>query len=172
MTKHRQALQNLLLYAVFVLYLFILFKILIYSRNEYRSINVVPFQSVMDYILTSDAVVHSFGFINIVGNIILFIPLGVYLCLFKYDKRIGTNVLWILIISILVEITQYILGIGASDIDDVILNSLGGLLGAAAYRALSVIFKAENKVRVIIIITSIIVALPVTYFLFKLKIQL
>lgn len=173
MKKHRQTLaQNFLLYTVFVLYIIILFRILIFSRGAHSSINLVPFHSIMDYLSGSNTVSHRFAFINIFGNIILFVPLGIYLSLFKHGKRIGTNVLWILIISLLVEIAQYIFGIGASDIDDVILNSLGGLIGVVAYKALSAILKDENKVRFVITIASTIIAIPIIFLLSKLKIKL
>jgi len=40
---------------------------------------------------------------NVVGNIVIFIPLGIFLPLFKIDKRIITNLLLMFIISLLLK---------------------------------------------------------------------
>ena len=72
-----------------------------------------------------------------ISNIIAFIPFGVMLgvnfkqLLFKYKIAV------IFAFSLAVEITQYVLAIGASDITDLIMNTLGGLIGIAGYTAVS-----------------------------------
>ena len=91
-----------------------------------------------------------FAIFNVVGNIILFIPLGIYLTLLKRYKRIYVNILWIFSISLLVEIVQYVFGIGISDVDDIILNSLVCFVGIFIYKFLLSMFKNENKVKFII----------------------
>ncbi|GJM79889.1 hypothetical protein HMSSN139_23850 [Paenibacillus sp. HMSSN-139] len=42
--------------------------------------------------------------------------------------------LWLLIASLLLEIIQYVLALGSSDIDDVLLNTMGGVIGIGIYR--------------------------------------
>lgn len=63
---------------------------------------------------------------EIVNNIWLFIPLGAMLC--KLWPKV-----WILIVplvfSIAVEAVQFVTGFGLCEIDDVISNSLGGVIG-------------------------------------------
>jgi glycopeptide antibiotics resistance protein len=72
-----------------------------------------------------------------IANVIAFIPFGVML---------GVNfkqVVWryklavIFAFSVAVEIIQYCLAIGATDITDVIMNTIGGSLGLAFYSAIS-----------------------------------
>ncbi|MBW9159783.1 VanZ family protein, partial [Clostridium tagluense] len=117
----RERIKAVFLYGVFICYILLLIKILFLSRIshlEHRSINLTPFYSIMEYI--SGRFANAFS--NVVGNIVIFIPLGTYLSLFKNDKRVITNLLLIFIVSLFVEIIQGLLGIGASDIDDIILN--------------------------------------------------
>ncbi len=64
------------------------------------------------------------------------------------------------------------MGIGASDIDDVILNSLGGLLGILGYKLFLIILRDEKMAHTIITILSTIIGLPIVlYFLFFIKMR-
>jgi len=178
MQKYSKAVQNSLLYSVFVLYVIILFVFLLETwdffdagREIHRSINLVPLHSITNYLFGEDIGQRGFSFMNVFGNIILFIPLGIYLPLFKRDKRMGINVLWIFLISLSVEIIQYIFGIGASDIDDIILNTLGGFIGIAIYKGLLYLLKDENKTRFAITVVATIIAVPVLFLLTHLKIR-
>lgn len=76
------------------------------------------------------------GPVGTVLNIILFIPLGIFLPLLykKYDK-IGKIVLIGFLISLSVEIVQ-MFGCGATDINDLITNTVGACLGFCVYKAL------------------------------------
>ncbi len=64
--------------------------------------------------------------IEILDNIWMFIPLGAFL--YNMDKRFRVVFIPILV-SILIELMQLIFGIGLCEIDDVISNGLGGILG-------------------------------------------
>ncbi|MDD3271914.1 MAG: VanZ family protein [Syntrophomonadaceae bacterium] len=76
----------------------------------------------------------------------------------------------VILISLLVEIIQYIFGLGVSDIDDVILNTFGGLVGILSYKVLTLIFKNDEKVRVIIVMLATIVAIPVVFLVISIAI--
>jgi glycopeptide antibiotics resistance protein len=164
----RERIKRVFLYGVFICYILFLFKILLLSRishSELRSINLIPFYSITEYISGSTANLKEFAFSNLVGNIVIFIPLGIYLPLLKKDKRVIINLLFIFIVSLFVEIIQGLLSIGASDIDDIILNCLGGCVGILGYRFLLLLLRDEKKVRTAITILSAIVGLPVLLFL-------
>jgi len=179
----RERIETVFLYGVFICYILFLFKLLFLSRVSLldlfnsqraldRSINIIPFYSIKEYISSNIATIKKFAFSNTVGNIVIFIPLGTYLSLFKNNKRIITNLLFIFIVSLFVEIIQGLLGIGTSDIDDIILNSLGGLVGILVYKFLVFILRDEKKVRVSITILSAI-GLPVLlYLLFMVRLRL
>ena len=62
-------------------------------------------------------------------------------------------------VSLIVEIIQYIAKLGVGDIDDVILNSLGGYIGVVIYRKLLLKYKEKEKVKNIIEIMALITAI-------------
>ncbi|MGW8441464.1 VanZ family protein [Paenibacillus sp. S33] len=92
--------------------------------------------------------------------------------LFKNDKRAITNLLFIFIVSLFIEIIQGLFGIGASDIDDIILNCVGGLVGILGYKFLLFILRAEKKVRTVITILSAIGLPFLLYLLFVIRLRL
>lgn len=96
MKKYHRILHNFLLYSVFIFYIVILFALLFMNRRSFSSINIVPFHSIITYLSSDDILLRSFALSNVLGNIVLFIPLGVYLTLFNRDKRLYKNVLWII----------------------------------------------------------------------------
>lgn len=68
-------------------------------------------------------------YLDIVGNIIMFVPYALFLHIVFHVRNywfiIGTGFL----LSLLIETTQYFTGIGQADVDDLIFNTLGALLG-------------------------------------------
>lgn len=178
----RERIKTVFLYGVFICYILLLIKILFLSRVSllelfnsqrtiFRSINLIPFHSIIEYISGSSGTLKKFAFGNVVGNIVIFIPLGIYLPLFKKDKKVITNLLLIFIVSLFVEIIQGLLGIGASDIDDIILNCLGGLIGILGYKFLLLILRDEKKVHTAITILSAIGLPRILYYLFVIKMR-
>jgi glycopeptide antibiotics resistance protein len=170
----RERIKTVFLYGIFICYILLLIKILFLSRIshlEHRSINLIPFYSIMEYISGRSANIKAFAFSNVVGNIVIFIPLGTYLSLFKNDKRVISNLLFIFIVSLFVEIIQGLLGIGASDIDDIILNCLGGLIGISGYKFLLFILRDEKKVHTAITILSAIGLPRILYYLFMVRMR-
>lgn len=169
MKKNYGTFHNILLYSVFLLYITLLLTLLFMKRHSFRSYNFIPFHSIMDYLFNDNIIVRSFSFSNIMGNIILFVPLGGYITLFNNDKGLRKNLLWVFIISVSAEIIQYVLMVGVADVDDVILNCLGGLIGIIVYRFLLAIFKDQKKVRyaVEIIAPTVGILFFLTIFLYN-----
>jgi glycopeptide antibiotics resistance protein len=170
----QQRIIKVFIYCVFICYILLLIKILLLSRishSEFRSINVIPFYSIKEYIFSNSDTVKKFAFGNVVGNIVIFIPLGTYLSLFKNDKRGITKLLFIFIVSLFVEIIQGLLGIGASDIDDIILNCLGGLIGILGYKFLLFILRDEKKMHTAITVLSAIGLPHILYYLFMVRMR-
>lgn len=172
----KQSMKSFILFGVFLIayiYLFLLIFIFKYvsplelfspDRIYDRSVDLIPFKTIYGYLSGELDVSPIIAMINILGNIILFIPLGLYLQLLKKDKKISISMGIVVLISLLIEIVQFIFGIGATDIDDIILNTLGGLIGILIYKVLSSIFKDEQKVRLTIVVTGLIVILSVVTF--------
>jgi len=133
------------------------------NRPDYRSTNLVPFRTIRSYLTGNADISRTVILNNVLGNIGLFIPLGIYLQLFKRNKRIPASFLTILIISLSVEIIQFIFAIGAADVDDILLNCMGGIIGILCYRLLTVFMKDDNKIRTAVTICSSIVGIPLLF---------
>jgi glycopeptide antibiotics resistance protein len=74
--------------------------------------------------------------VNIAGNVAAFIPLGFLLPLaWRRPVRAWQVALLAAVLSAAIEAAQYASARGVADVDDVLLNTLGGLLGYAAFRA-------------------------------------
>lgn len=163
--------QSVLLYLVLAFYIILFFSIIVFknvsplelfdeNRIVYKSFNLLPFHTIKSYLMGTADVSNSVGFTNIFGNIVLFIPLGIYLQLFKKNKKAVVSFIIVFAISLLVEIIQFYFGIGAADIDDVLLNCLGGVIGILTYKLLAVFIKDNTKIRAIIAVCSLIIGIP------------
>lgn len=75
---------------------------------------------------------------EIINNVLLFIPLGSILSKILSQKR---AMLLVICLSILIELLQLITGTGLCEIDDLINNTIGGLIGFIISRVLLTISK-------------------------------
>lgn len=73
----------------------------------------------------------SLGLVNVLGNIALFVPIGWLVAVLSTRRPISVGTFAALLFSTLVEVGQMVSG-SFGDVDDLVLNGLGGLLGAAA----------------------------------------
>lgn len=156
--------EAVIIWVAFALYLVFLLKLLLFSRvpGSERSLNLVPFASIANY-LVGPANVQRFAFANLAGNILAFVPLGAYLAFLRRRVRIWSSLLVVAGVSIVVEILQWVFAVGTSDIDDVILNCVGGLIGVLAVVGLRRWLRPE-AVRTVIAVVSVL-AVPVLLFL-------
>jgi glycopeptide antibiotics resistance protein len=127
------------------------FSLLILGSN-YRSIGIswsrtnwVPFKTISIYLFNPYGLSWGLIFDNLIGNLLVFMPLGFLIAFFlKKMRKIISVIILSFVVSTLVEITQGILGVGSVDIDDVILNTLGGLVGLLcfliSYKVLAIFF--------------------------------
>lgn len=82
---------------------------------------------------------------EIIGNVIVFIPAGLYLQMLKKEWKWHQKVGILAGVSLTFEIVQYIFGIGATDITDLITNTVGGILGVGLYTIFRKICQTEEK---------------------------
>ncbi|PWW02793.1 glycopeptide antibiotics resistance protein [Paenibacillus cellulosilyticus] len=179
----RERIETVFLYGVFICFILLLMKIfflsrvsiseLLHSQRTFiRSINLIPFHSIGEYLAGSSSNLRRFAFGNVIGNILVFVPLGVYISVFKNNTRVLINLLFICIASLVVEFIQGLLGIGTADVDDIILNGLGGWIGIVVYKSLLFVLRNEKRVQTTITVLSIIIGLPVIYYyLFMIKMR-
>lgn len=89
--------------------------------------NLIPFTTIMPYLLGERG--QMIALFNIGGNIVLFVPLGFLIPFVFRNVAWRTLLVLAVIVPILIEITQAVFRIGIFDIDDVILNGLGVMIG-------------------------------------------
>lgn len=97
------------------------------TADDYKQLQLIPFKTIFSF-LTIDTSFYDF-FINIVCNILLFIPFGMMSLVSASFKslKLGLMIFWIWLIPM--EFIQYQTGRGVADIDDVLLNTIGFLIG-------------------------------------------
>ena len=172
MKRNHQIICSALFYIFFAVYLILLLHALIFQRigwSSMRSINLIPFYTIGSYVLeiARSSANSRFAFDNLFFNVVFFIPLGMYLPILQRRERIIICLSWIVLFSITVEILQWCFRLGAADIDDVILNSLGGLIGLLAYKALLALLKEKQRVRLFITIISAVAGIPALYMAYR-----
>ena len=129
-----------ILWAVFGFYCLVLIYILFLSRGSlthysyaqyFRQFtNFVPFKTLAEYIQRYNNGFRNLSVTNLFGNFVLCLPMGMALpCLFKKLNRFWKVVLWVLGMVVVVEIAQGVLRVGSIDIDDVIFNVSGAMIG-------------------------------------------
>lgn len=158
MSRKNTKLKNLIIIA-FTLYVLLLTWIIVFkfrlnlSDLKYiRTINLIPFKA--------NGVVN--GMRETVINVVLFIPLGMYLKYLLKDRKFLSIVI-ISSTSLLFEILQYIFHIGVSDITDIIMNTIGGIIGMILMVILLLIAKKNNVLNKIL--DYILIFLPLLMFL-------
>lgn len=78
------------------------------------------------------------AFMNLYGNIFLFLPLGLFPpLLWARMRKLWKTALLATGIMVCVEVLQMLLLVGTCDIDDVMLNVLGASMGYGVYKLLA-----------------------------------
>jgi len=123
----------LICFVIYVSYLaYLVFFSHEYGRTEiHHSYNLTPFKTIRLYLKLG---FNKTTIINLLGNIVSFIPMGILLPIVSTKMvRLKLIIFTSLLVSVIIEVIQYISGAGAGDIDDVLLNMIGGLMGYSLY---------------------------------------
>ena len=140
-TNQKIILHNEIFNLLFIIYVLLLFELLTGTENSYGSgINIIPFKEIMRYEFGSKMFIY-----NVLGNILIFVPFGYFISRYVKPKKILPIIVDALITSVTVETVQ--LKIGRSfDIDDIILNIAGAIIGYFVYIAFDAIYKHLPKI--------------------------
>jgi glycopeptide antibiotics resistance protein len=93
--------------------------------------NLLPFQTIQLYAETSNRILR---FSNVYGNIGIFIPFGILLP-YAYEKTVkfGTFLSYTFVAVAGIEVSQVFSTLGIFDVDDILLNCFGSVLGYFIY---------------------------------------
>ena len=128
---------------LFILYFVVLFYFLFFSEEMGRTYsertyhyNLIPFREIRRFIHYRNVLGFEAVFLNLAGNIAAFVPFGTFLPLFyQRCRKWGYTALYSFELSLLVELLQLICKVGSFDVDDLLLNTIGGILGFFIYVA-------------------------------------
>ena len=124
-----------------------------------RPANFIPFKSIVPYLFGEGGWL--IAGLNIIGNIILLVPIGLLVPML-YNKMTWRKAILLAIGSgMVIEIIQVILHVGIFDVDDVILNAFGVIIGYWTLLKLKNILQS-NRSKKIIMLTFIILSISVT----------
>lgn len=126
--KKKLVLHQDLMNLMFIVYLFLLFQLVTTTDFESYSNNFIPFKEIMRYRIDS-----SLFYRNVIGNIILFVPFGYLVSYYIKSPKYYITLILTFITSLSTEIIQMYIG-RSFDIDDIILNFVGGLVGFLIYK--------------------------------------
>ena len=133
--------ERIISITIFVIYIIALGYFLFFaesmgrtSRGDEYHYNLQPLFEIKRIWRSSHILGMKYVILNFAGNVIAFIPFGYLLPkMVKKKPRLFHTVLFSFEFSLLVELTQLISRTGSFDVDDLILNTFGGLIGYILY---------------------------------------
>ncbi len=124
--------------------------------------NFVPFATILPYLMGHKGFI--IAGINLVGNIILLVPLGFLAPLVYRGMTWKMSLALAAASGLAIECMQVVLKVGIFDIDDVILNALGFMIGYWAYLVLAKLLRSKNGTLIAGVgIAVVVVAAPFLY---------
>ncbi len=130
-------------YAIAALYLLFFMRrsmwdYLTYGEYFRYNTNFIPFRTVAEfagYMRSNDEIYGDMSFVNIWGNLAVFLPAGIFFpAIWKKQRRFRSFAVTAAAVIIAVEILQFLTMCGSCDIDDFILNFCGAVIGFSLTR--------------------------------------
>jgi glycopeptide antibiotics resistance protein len=138
--------QRVISQLVFILYLGVLFYFLFFSERYGRTdisdeyhYNLVLFREIKRFYRYREILGMKSVMINLAGNVVAFMPFGFFLpILWQKSGKLLYVTFWSFSFSLVVETIQLVYKVGTFDVDDLFLNTLGGIFGYMMMRLLFV----------------------------------
>lgn len=129
-----------LILLLFVTYILLLFELVTIRDVEFGGVNWMPFREILRYDFGTDLFYR-----QVIGNIILFIPFGYFATYYSKLTKIRHIFFVTFITSTTIEVVQRFIG-RSFDVDDIILNLVGGIIGFLLFIGLDAIRKKLPKI--------------------------
>lgn len=155
--KQRIVFSSEMMMLTFIVYILCLFQIVTSQDvSSVHGVNVTLFKELTRYQIGT-----KLFYRNIIGNIIMFIPFGFFTSYYLKLNKKRVIFYLTLVVSIVIELIQLKIG-RAFDVDDIILNMVGSLLGYYLYRAMDSIFgDLSDTIKGTFIIIGILTAIVI-----------
>ncbi len=135
MKKENKRKIRIISWVIFILYLVVMVYFLFFSEQMGRTpedhyrYNLVPFTEIKRYLHYRHKIGTLNVLLNLLGNVLCFLPFGYVIPILTQRQTWLRMTLLSMLASILVELLQLVSMLGSCDVDDIFLNTLGGLLG-------------------------------------------
>ena len=114
------------------------FHLNVFSKEHLAMTNIIPFKTIIEFFdrMNNSSINTNIVVINLCANLLMFIPMGMALQILFGEKfnKLWKTTLFVAILVLLVEIIQFLTFCGSADIDDLILNTLGCVIGYGIIR--------------------------------------
>lgn len=156
--------QSILLVVAFAVYLVLLAWVILWkldipyvgaAAGLARPIKLIPFLPSGDAAGSAP--------LEVLANVLLFVPFGFSLGLIAPSLRWWAKAGVFVGVSLLLEVTQYVLSIGSFDVSDVISNTAGGLVGLGLLVLARRRLAASTLVRICLVATALAVVATVIF---------
>lgn len=115
----------------------------VYSQYRY---NLTPFQEILRFIRYREYIDFFSVVVNLFGNVVAFMPFGALIrWVINRRTRWYQAVGYTFLFSLCVELLQLVARVGVFDVDDLILNTLGGFLGFLVYYVLLLVNRRSER---------------------------
>src|SRR6185369_16074226 len=156
--------QRLISIIIFIIYCAILIKVMVFKdiptirigslmlnfagTNGGHAPNFVPFLTIVPYLLGFKGWI--IAGVNLAGNIALLVPIGLLAPLVYRRVRWNASLALGVAAGLCIEVMKTVLRVGIFDIDDVILNALGVMIGYWAFIILAKWLRERKFIPIIV----------------------
>lgn len=123
---------------MYIIYSFILFHLVTTTDFTSYSNNFTPFKEILRYKISDPLFIR-----NVLGNIAVFVPFGYIVAdaikMVCNKTYFAITIIYCLLTSLSIEFIQFFIG-RSFDIDDIILNFTGGIIGYIVYKLIHLLF--------------------------------
>mgnify|MGYP003307179077 CR=1 FL=1 len=161
-SKQKIVLYKELSMLIFGIYILCLFQIVTSTdiSSSYGN-NFIPFKEIMRYKPFSNLFMK-----NVVGNVLLFLPYGYFVGRYFAGKSKVLSIFLITLASVAIEYTQLSIG-RVFDVDDILLNVIGGTLGYMLFLFSNNLFDSLPKIcKTEWFLNTIFILLLILFFVF------
>ena len=134
------------LYIIFVFYFLLISEI--YGRidkmQEYHY-NLVLFREIKRFWNYREQLGMFATAKNLLGNVLIFLPFGFFMAMASRYRSFLSTLIYSFALSLTIELSQLFMKVGCFDVDDLLLNTIGGILGFITFLICNVIRRNYAK---------------------------
>ena len=134
------------LYIIFVFYFLLISEI--YGRidrmQEYHY-NLVLFREIKRFWNYREQLGMFATATNLLGNVLIFLPFGFFMAMASRYRSFLSTLIYSFALSLTIELSQLFMKVGCFDVDDLLLNTIGGILGFITFLICNVIRRNYGK---------------------------